>query len=361
MNSYKILVIYPEANSTILAFYLANKATYLKTINHPKEVLDNCNGIIDQLPYRLEIIKKELEQNEIDLKEIEIIVGRSGLLKPLKSGSYEVNDQMKRDLESQVYGKDIINLGGLIAYELAQEAGIKAVISDPVVTDELNELARITGCPELKRKSIFHALSHKYIGKKYAESIQKQYADLNLIIAHVGASSVSVASHEKGRVIDVNNAFDGDGPFGVRRTGSLPVGDLVQMCFSGDYTYDEVVDMVVDNGGYKAYLGTDNLNELNNLVNAGNEKALLISRAFAYHLSKEISSHYAVLKGKIDGIILTGFIHHSPRLIDDIRERLQGLASLSVIPSVQNYDIMASIGLSILKREREILQYSSEK
>lgn len=357
MNASQILVVYPEVNSTSLALYQGNKAVFLKTIKHPKPELRALKTTDAQLKYRLTLVNKELKLNDISLYQIEIIVGRSGLLKPLKSGAYEVNGQMKQDLENCKYGDHPVNLGALIALELAQVAGVKAMICDPVVTDEMQDLARITGHPDFKRKSVFHALNHKHIGRKFADSVQKNYEDLNLIIAHVGNGGVSVGAHYKGKVIDVNNAFDGSGPFSVTRTGSLPMGDLVRLCFSGKYTYDEVMKMLTRDGGYKAYLGTDNLSELDELVNSGHEKALLVSRAFGYQISKEIASHFAVLKGQVDAIILTGFVHHSPRLIADIRSRVEPLAPLSVIPSVQNFDALAHMGYEVVKGDRELLDY----
>ncbi|MFA8299886.1 MAG: butyrate kinase [Hyphomicrobiales bacterium] len=357
MNQYKILVIYPEVNDTIIALYEFKNTSFLKSIKHPEEDLAPYNSVMDQLEYRKDLILKEMAANDISLKDINIIVGRSGLVKPLKSGIYNISKEMVKDLKNKVGGEHAVNLGAVLAFELGSSLGIPSIICDPVVTDELCDLARFTGLPQVKRRSIFHALNHKHIGRKYAKSIQKEYDDLNLIIAHIGSGGVSVGAHQKGQVIDVNNAFDGNGPLSVRRAGTVPSSNLIDLCFSGDYTKEEIIDLLTNKSGYKAYLGTASLSELDEMVNKGNEKALQISKVFAYQISKEIASLYPVLMGEVDAIILTGFIHHSPRLVKDIKERVEKLAPLTTIPSVQNFDALAGNGLKVLTGEVKAKKY----
>ena len=311
MINKNILIIYPEVAVTKVAVYRNTEPIFLKTIRHPEEKLQSFKHAIDQVDFRLNSILAELENNLIKLENIEIIMGRSGLVKPVEQGVYEITPTMVEDLRIGVMGTHATNLGGLLAFNMAKKLGKKAYMANPVVVDELSDIARITGHPRFKRKSIFHALNHKFVSTQYAKSIHKQYEELNLIVCHIGTGGISIGAHEKGRVVDVNQAYDGGGPFSITRTGTLPMGQLVELCFSGDITKGEVMEMLTSKGGYYAYLGTSSISKINERIAEGDEEALVISQALSYQVSKEIASHYATLKGKVDCIILTGIIFDS--------------------------------------------------
>ena len=358
MQKKKILIIYPEARATRIAIYRNTDPMFLKTIRHPEEELANFDNIPDQTEYRKQVIFEELKRNDFDLENIEIIMARSGLVKPLKSGVYEINDKMFADLEVGVMGVHETNLGGMIAFKMANELGIKAYMADPVVVDELSDLARITGHPLFVRKSIFHALSHKYFAKKYAKSVNQSYEELNLIIAHVGLGGISVGAHQKGLVVDVNQAFDGGGPFSITRAGTLPMGQLVRLCYNGKYTEKQVLKMLNSESGYSAYLNTDSIPEINKMIADGDEKAVFISEACAYQVSKEIASHYATLEGEVDAIVLTGNIFNSELFLANVNKRIGKLAPIALYPTINDLEAHASNALQVLKGEVEVQIYA---
>ncbi len=357
MKEQKILVIYTETLSTQIAIYRHADLIFLKNIRHKPDDLAKFDDLIEQLDYRTEMVMWELNDNEIELEMIELIVARGGLCKPLAAGVFEVNELMVQDLRNGVMGKHHSNLGGLIAEKVAKRLNVRAVVADSVVVDELDDVARVTGHPLFQRKSIFHALNQKYYGRKYAKSIHKQYEDLNLVVVSIGKGGISVAAHRKGRVIDVNNAFDGDGPFSIKRTGTLPAGDLVRLCFSGKYTEQDIIRMITREGGYAAHLGTAKIHEIDAMINKQDEKAMFISYACAYQVAKEIGAMYTVLEGEIDAIILTGNIFHSERFLANVRHKVGKLGELVLFPSVNDIEALAENALLILKGELEIQEY----
>lgn len=357
MLQKKILVIYPEKRSTRIAVYRNTEPMFLKTIKHPEEELARFSNIPDQTAYRRDAILSELKRNDFDIQKVNIIMARSGLVKPLKSGIYKVNTRMVEDLRVGIMGVHETNLGGLIAFDIASIVGINAYMADPVVVDELSDLARITGHPLFVRKSIFHALSHKYFARKYAKSVNKPYEELNLIVCHVGLGGISVGAHQHGQVVDVNQAFDGGGPFSITRTGTLPVGQLISLCFSGKFTEAEIREMVNSKGGYAAYLGTDNIQQINQMIAQKDPKALFISEACAYQVSKEIASYYATLEGNLDAIVLTGQIFNSELFLENVKRRVGKLAPMALYPSVNDLEAHAMNGLQVLKGEVEVLEY----
>ena len=246
----KILAINPGATSTKVAIFDGNEQIFLKNIKHSTEELSQFHTIADQYEFRKNIITSTLEAEGINLHDINIVMGRGGLVKPLKSGVYRVNDLMLEHLKMGYSGQHACNLGGLIADSIAKYIGLEcAYIADPVMVDEMNDIARISGHPMFERQSIFHALNHKAIGRMYAKDNGKKYEELNLIITHMGGG-VSVGAHEKGKVIDVNQALDGEGPFSPERSGSLPMNQFLKACFSGKYTQQDMQKMLVGKGGY---------------------------------------------------------------------------------------------------------------
>ncbi|GAB1418967.1 butyrate kinase [Bacteroidales bacterium] len=357
MLQKKILVIYPEKWSTRIAIYRNTEPMFLKTIKHPEDDLKRFSLVTDQREFRRDAILAELKRNDFDIQKVNIIMSRSGLVKPLKSGIYKVNTRMVEDLMKGIQGIRETNLGGLISFDLAAMIGVNAYMADPVVVDELSDLARITGHPLFVRRSIFHALSHKFFAQKYAKSINRNYEELNLIVCHVGLGGISVGAHCKGRVIDVNQAYDGGGPFSIARTGTLPVGQLIDLCFSGKYSEQEIREMVSIKGGYAAYLGTDNIQQINQMISNKDPKALFISEACAYQVSKEIASHFATLEGELDAIILSGQIFNSELFLGNVKKRVGKLAPMALYPSVNDLDAHAAHGLAVLRGEVEVLEY----
>ena len=253
MSKELILAINPGSTSTKIAVYENSTLIFTKNLTHPVEELKKFKKITDQYQFRKDIILNELNQGGIDLQNIKVVVGRGGLLKPIKSGVYEITEKMKEDLYESPFGEHASNLGGLIADDISKNLpSTRAFIVDPVVVDELEDVARISGHPLLNRVSIFHALNQKAVARKHAKAVSKNYEDLNLIVVHLGGG-ISVGAHNKGRVVDVNQALDGDGPFSPERSGTLPVGELTRLCFSGKYTKEQVLKMIKGEGGMVAY------------------------------------------------------------------------------------------------------------
>lgn len=347
----KVLAINPGSTSTKIAVYENYKLFFLKSIKHSTAELANFNKIADQFEFRKNIILAELEEAKISLDSIDVIVGRGGLVKPIKSGVYEVNEALRNDLIKGIQGEHASNLGGLIAYDIAgMRDELKAYIADPVVVDELDDIARISGHPNFERKSIFHALNQKAIAKAHARFLGQKYEDLNFIVVHLGGG-ISISAHKKGRVVDTNQALDGDGPFSPERSGTLPAGQLVKTCFSGKYTEEEVMNMIRGKGGLTAYLGTNNAAEVEDRISAGDNKAKAIYEAMAYQISKFIGSMATVLKGEIHGILITGGIAYDENFIGWIRDRVQFIAPIFVYPGEDEMKSLAMNGLMVLKGE----------
>jgi len=358
MEDFRILAINPGSTSTKIAVYQNTNPVFVKNITHPKEEIDRFEHIADQFHFRKEIIYKELEEAEIQLDKIQAVVGRGGMLKPISSGVYLVNEAMKRDLYERPIKEHASNLGGLIADEIARSLpNAKAYIADPVVVDELDDIARVSGHPYFKRISIFHALNQKSIARQHAKSIMKRYEDLNLIVVHMGGG-ITVGAHEKGRVIDVNQGLDGEGPFSPERSGTLPTGDLVRFCFSGEYSEKEVIKMVVGNGGMVAYLGTNSAYEAEQNAQNGDAKAKFILEALAYQVAKAIGSMVAVLKGDVDAILLTGGVAHSKWITNMIIERVYKFAPVYNYPGEDEMRALAYNGLMVLKGEVDVKEYT---
>lgn len=353
-----ILVINPGSTSTKFALFEEDTLLFDRTLAHTVEEISGYKNVTDQFEFRKNLIMKELDDRSIDLSRISVIVGRGGLVKPIESGIYEVNDRMIGDLKAGLLGQHASNLGGIIAHDIAVSLpNAKAYIVDPVVVDELQPVARISGHPAIERMSIFHALNQKAIARIYAASSGSRYEDLSLIIAHMGGG-ISVGAHRKGRVIDVNNALHGDGPLSPERSGGLPAGQLADLCFSGKYTHAEVKSMITGKGGMVAYLGTNNFKEVCIMAEDGNRKAILIRDAAAYQIGKEIGAMAAVLGGQVDAIILTGGLAFNEGFVDRIKAMVQFIAKVLVYPGEDEIKSLAFNGLMAMQGKIEIKQYS---
>jgi len=358
MTKRLILAINPGSTSTKFGLFEEENLVFEKTLRHTPDELSGFAKITDQFGFRKELIMNELIERRTDFKAIAAVVGRGGLVKPIESGIYMVNDLMKKDLISSPLGEHASNLGGLIAEDIASSLeNAKAFIVDPVVVDELQPVARLSGHPEISRLSIFHALNHKAVARSYAASIGKKYEDLNLIIAHMGGG-ISVAAHFKGKVIDVNNAFGGEGPFSPERSGGLPSSQLVDLCFSGKYTKSEIKTILVGKGGMVAYLGTNNFKEVCEMAETGNVKAILVRDAVSYQIGKEIGAMAAVLKGKVDAIILTGGMAYQDLNNKNIKSMVESIARVVLFPGEDELRALAFNGLLALKNEIQIKIYS---
>jgi len=357
MTEYYILAINPGSTSTKIALFRESEVCFAKTIRHSSEELHPFRRVTDQFEFRKDIILKELKDAGINLDKISAIVGRGGLLRPIESGIYEVNEKMKSDLLNNTLGEHASNLGGLIADDIAKSfTNAKAYIVDPIVVDELHDVARISGHPLIDRISIFHALNQKAIARTHAKSLSRKYEDLNLIIAHMGGG-ISVGAHRKGRVIDVNQALDGDGPFSPERSGSLPMGAFARLCYCGKYTYQEVKQMVTGKGGLVAYLNTNNAYEVETKARGGDTKAKLIQDAMSYQITKEIGAQAAVLKGDVDAILLTGGLAYNSDLVHYIKEVVSFIAPVVVYPGEDEMTALAMNGLMVIKGELICKEY----
>lgn len=358
MEEFKILAINPGSTSTKIAVYKNNKSVFLKNIKHTSDELKGFSKIADQFEFRKEIILKELREADIKIEKISAVVGRGGLIKPIESGVYEVNDIMKEDIKNCIMGEHASNLGALIADDIAKSIpNARAFIADPVVVDELEDVARIAGHPRFKRISIFHALNQKAISRIYAKTLDKKYEELNLIVAHLGGG-ISVGAHKMGRVIDVNNALDGDGPFSPERSGSLPSGQLAKLCFSGEFTYDQVKKIITGQGGLVAHAGTNDAYEVEMKAKAGDAKAKLLQSAMAYNIAKSIGAMSTVLKGKVDAIILTGGIAHNADLVDYIKDMVGYISPVVVYPGEDEMQALSMNGLMVLRGEVQARIYT---
>jgi butyrate kinase len=354
--AYKLLIINPGSTSTKIGVYEDENPILIETLRHSSDEIGKYATIYDQFKFREEVILSVLKEKGFDIKTLDAVVGRGGMLKPIESGTYAVNETMLQDLKIGVQGQHASSLGGILANEIAKPLGIPAFIVDPTVVDELDEVARISGMPELSRISIFHALNQKAVGRRYAKENGTKYEKLNLIIAHMGGG-ISVGAHKHGRVVDVNNALHGDGPFSPERTGGLPVGDLIKLCYSGKYTLEEMLKKINGKGGYVAYLNTNDARKVEEAANAGDKKAQLVEDAMAYQVAKEIGQCAVVLSGKVDAIIITGGIAYGKAVVNFIKERVQFIAPVVIYPGEDELLALAQGGLRVLKGEEKEKEY----
>ncbi|MDU4882534.1 butyrate kinase [uncultured Clostridium sp.] len=353
---YKLLIINPGSTSTKIGVYENEKEVFVETLRHSSDEIAKYDSIFEQKEFRKSVIMSVLKENNFDVNTLDAVVGRGGMLKPIPGGTYEVNEALLNDLKVGVQGEHASNLGGILANEIAKEVGGRAFIVDPVVVDELEPVARISGVPELPRKSKFHALNQKAVAKRFGKESKIGYENLNLIVVHMGGG-VSVGAHKNGKVIDVNNALDGDGPFSPERSGAVPVGDLIKMCFSGEYTQEEVYKKIVGKGGYVAYLNTNDARDVLREKAEGNKFAELIYNAFIYQVAKSIGEMATVLKGKVDSIILTGGIAYSPIVVSDIKERVEWISNVAVYPGEDELLALAQGAIRVLNGEEEAKLY----
>lgn len=354
---YKILVINPGSTSTKLAIYEDEKLLSKDTVRHSSEELKPFKHIAEQYEFRKEVIKKFLEKAGHHLSTFSAIIGRGGLLRPIPGGVYEINELMKEELREGKYGEHASNLGALIAHELASDYGIPSYIADPVVVDEMIDIARFSGHPDFERKSIFHALNQKAVARLVAEKMKKEYENINLIVVHMGGG-ISIGAHRKGKVIDVNNALDGDGPFTPERSGTLPMTQVIDLAYSGKMTLDEMKKRIKGNGGLVAYLNTNDALEVQKRVEDGEEYATLIYKAMALQISKWIGKMAATLNFEVDGIVLTGGLAYDKDfMVKWLTEHTEFIAPIYVVPGGDEEKALAEAALRVLKGEEKTKKY----
>lgn len=354
--SFSILVINPGSTSTKIALYRDGQAEWETTLRHSADELKRYPDTFSQLEWRLSLILAALDGYGTGIHTLSAVVGRGGLLHPVESGVYEVDDNMENDLRTAAM-QHPANLGAPLARAVARMAGVKAYIADPPIADELCDEARITGLRDIHRVSVYHALNHKAVARRYARSRNCRYEELNLIIAHMGGG-ISVGAHERGRVKDVNNAYDGEGPIAPERAGALPAGQLVDLCFSGRYTHGELKKLCCGHGGMVNHLGTNSVEEILERAGRGDRTAKLMTDAMCYTVAKNIGAMAAVLKGRVDAIILTGGIAKSAEITGRIADMCGFIAPVTVYPGEDEMSALAESVLGVLLSEREVKKYA---
>lgn len=355
-NSYTILVINPGSTSTKIGVYNNEQLVLEQTIRHTNEELAQYASIIDQYSFRKEAILRSLQEGGVALTELQAVCGRGGLLRPISGGTYEVNEAMLTDLKKGYAGQHASNLGGILASEIASSLGVQAFIVDPVVVDELQAVARVSGFSLIQRKSIFHALNQKAVARRFAKQVGKNYDQLNLIVTHMGGG-ITVGAHSGGKVIDVNNGLHGDGPFSPERAGTVPAGELVELCYSGKYYRHEIMAKLVGQGGLVGYLGTNDAVTVEKRIEKGDKDAALIYEAMAYQVAKEIGSAAVVLGGKVDGIILTGGLAYGKQYVEMIASKVRWIADVTVYPGEDELKALAEGALRVLQGEEKAKTY----
>lgn len=352
----KSLIINPGSTSTKIGVFEDETLLFEETLRHSTEEIAQYASIVDQKDFRKQIILDLLEKKDFDINSLQVIVGRGGMLKPIPGGTYAVSDALLEDLKIGKQGQHASNLGGILAREIGDSIGVPSYIVDPVVVDELMPISRYSGVPELPRTSVFHALNQKAVAKRYAKEQGKPYDSFNLIVVHMGGG-VSVGAHEKGRVIDVFNALDGDGAFSPERAGAVPTGALIKMCFSGQYSEKEVYKKAVGNGGFNAYVGTNDMRDVEKMVNDGDAKAAEVREAFIMQVAKDIGSMACVLKGKVDQIIVTGGIAYDKVVVAGLKERAEFIAPFTVYPGEDELLALTQGALRVMNGEEKAMEY----
>ncbi|MCY8933586.1 butyrate kinase [Bacillus atrophaeus] len=358
-NEKRILILNPGSTSTKIGVFHNERCIFEVTLRHNAEELQRFHSIIDQYGFRKRHILESLHEQGINISKFDAVCARGGLLRPIEGGTYEVNDVMIEDLKSGYAGQHASNLGGIIAREIADGLNIPSYIVDPVVVDEMSALAKISGMPEIERKSIFHALNQKAVARQAAASLGKRYENMKMIVTHMGGG-ITVGVHDRGKVADVNNGLHGEGPFSPERAGTVPAGDLVDLCFSGKYSREDIMKKLVGTGGLLGYLDTTDAVRVENMIQSGDEKARLIYNAMAYQVAKEIGAASAVLKGEVEVIVLTGGLAYGKSFVSSIRSYIDWISDVLVYPGENELQSLAQGALRVLLGEEQSKRYPNE-
>jgi len=348
---YLILTINPGSTSTKIALFKNETEIFKESLNHPQEVIEAFDGLLDQIPMRKAVVLEALEKHEINPEDLAIVMGRGGLFPPIKTGGYKVNDQMLKMIMNQEIPSHASNLGAVLANEVAKVAGIGAYIYDAESSGDLPEIAKITGLKEIERKGFYHVLNSRRAALRYSQSLGKRYDELNLIVAHLGGG-ITVGVHEKGKIVD--SLSDDNGPFSPERAGGLPALDLIELCYSGKYTKKEMQKKIRGMGGLRDLLGTSDGREISKRMEAGDAQAIQMMKAQAYQVAKGIGLLAPVLKGSCDAIILTGGLAYNESLVSDIKSYISFIAPIIVMPGEYEMEALALGGLRILRQEEDV-------
>jgi butyrate kinase len=362
---HRVLVINPGSTSTKVAVYEDEQPSFVETLCHSSQEVSAFSHVLDQYDFRLEAVLDLLQSRKVPLASLSAVVGRGGILRPIPSGTYVVDENMVAELgQRDKERKHASNLGALLAYEIANRVGIPAFIVDPVCVDEFDDLARVSGLPEIERKSLSHALNLKAVARRAAGELGKPCTELSLVVVHLGGG-ISVTAHRRGCMVDVNQALDGTGPFAPERAGGLPVGDVVRMCYGVppyeglDLTYEQMFRKLAGEGGLVAHLGTNSAVEVERRIEAGDTHAKLIYEAMAYQIAKEIGAMATVLKGEVEAIVITGGVARSTVLLDWIEERVAWIAPLLIYPGEDEMLALAEGALCVLWGEEAARVYGA--
>lgn len=355
-RTFRVLAINPGSTSTKVAVYDNEEKKMEETVKHPLDMIERCGSVYNQKDMRRDVIFEALARQNIDVKSLDAVVGRGGLLRPIESGTYKINQRMLDDLKTEEAAVHASSLGAIIAEEIGREAGAPSYVVDPIVVDEIDRCARLTGLPGVEKRVVFHALNQKAVARRCAASMGMEYENCRFIVAHLGGG-VTIGAHRYGRVIDVNDALAGEGPFTPDRTGSLPAEFLIKLCFSGEYTQQQLIDLVNKAGGMKAYLGTSDLMECERMIAEGDDFANLVFESMAYQIAKEIGAMYAVLEGRVDAIIFTGGMAYSTYLTSLIKQRVGSLAPIKMFPGEDEMLAMVEGALRVLRGQAKAQTY----
>jgi butyrate kinase len=356
--TYRVLAINPGSTSTKIAVYDDTTPVFEKVLRHDPSELDKYGGILEQYEFRKNLVMEALKENNVAPESLHAVVGRGGLVRPVSGGTWKISENMLRDLKDPaLWGRiHASNLGAFIAKPIGEELNIPAYIVDPVVVDEFDDIARISGIPEIERKSLLHALNIRYIARLLATELNKEFNTCNMIGVHMGGG-ISVAAIKQGRIVDVNNALLGMGPFSPQRAGALPIGDLLELAFSGKYTHKELVTRLTKTGGLIAYLGTDNGLEIENRIKDGDQYAKLIQNAMCYQVAKEIGACATVLGGKVDAIFMSGGLVYDKPMVEQIKMRAGFIAPFHLYPGEKEMEALSQGAIRVLKGQEEAKEY----
>lgn len=355
--THRLLIMNPGSTSTKIAIFEDEQPLFTETLRHSAEEVGRYARVVDQYAFRRDMILAFLAQRGVAISSLSAVVGRGGLLRPIPGGVYRVTEPMRKDLTEAPYGEHASNLGALLAHEIAQAAGgVEAFIVDPVVVDEMEPVARLSGLPGMPRRSIFHALNQKATARRLARDLNTPYETLNLVVVHLGGG-ISVGAHRQGRVIDVNQALDGEGPMSPERSGSLPSLGLIHLCFSWQYSLPEISRLVVGKGGLVAHLSTNDARQVEERIEAGDTRAEQVYRAMAGQVAKEIGRAAVALAGRVDRVVLTGGLAHSKRLTGWIAEQVGWIAPVAIYPGEDEMQALAEGALRVLRGEAAARAY----
>ena len=352
-GEWRVLAINPGSTSTKIAVYANDRAELKRNLDHAESEMEQFRGrpILDQLEFRQSCIERELSDAGYRLEQFQVVVGRGGLMRPVASGTYKVNEAMLEDLRSTRYGEHASNLGAFLAQAIGREAGAEAFIADPVSVDEFSERAQISGSALVGRQCLSHALNTKAVAKRFAREQGRTYAELRLVVAHLG-SGISVSAHEGGKMVDVNVAGQ-EGTFAMDRSGGLQIQKVIQLCFSGKYTEKQLWNLLNREGGVYSYLGTRDLREVERRIEAGDGHAALIFDAMVYQTAKDIGAMATVLNGRVDAVLLTGGMAYSQKLVRQLCEVIEWIAPVTVYPGEDELQALAEGAIRVLCGEEQ--------